>query len=255
MGVMEYTVKQLAKLSGVSERTIRYYDQIGLLKPQRISSSGYRIYGKKQVDQLQQILFFRELDFPLDEITKAINDPEFDRAVALLSHKQSLSLRRNRIDRLIQTIDDTITHHKEGIDMSDKQKFEGFKQKLVDQNEQQYGQETREKYGDESVDESSRKMLNLSKEDYENMQQLAAEINERLEKAVEHDVDPADEEGESIAELHKQWLLYTWSKYNAEAHKNLAQMYVDDPRFTAYYDKNVDGCAEFLRDAVRAAMK
>ena len=124
---MDYTVQQLARLSGVTARTIRYYDQIGLLKPKRISGAGHRIYGQQQLDTLQQILFYRELDFPLERIAEALAELGFDRQKALTQHRVALQARRDRLSLLIQTIDDTLKHQKEGTHMSDAQKFEGFK--------------------------------------------------------------------------------------------------------------------------------
>jgi hypothetical protein len=139
--------------------------------------------------------------------------------------------------------------------MSNKEKFEAFKKDMVRENEEKYGKEAREKYGDKSVDESNAKMMNLSKEQYDAMQSLAADIKTGLENAVKQKLDPAKEEGQRIAKMHKDWLSCTWKEYSKQAHKGLAQMYVDDERFTAYYDTQVKGCAAFLRDAVEEFTK
>lgn len=133
--------------------------------------------------------------------------------------------------------------------MSDKEKFEGFMQKLVDDNEKQYGEEIRTKYGDDVVDRSNAKVSGMSKEQYDQVEKLSAEVNEAL-KAAFHQGDPASELAQKACELHKRWLCYYWDHYSKEAHIGLAQMYVEDPRFTAYYDKIAVGCAEFLRDAI-----
>lgn len=98
---MEYSIKKLSEIAGVSTRTLRYYDEIGLLKPARVSSSGYRIYGKKQVDILQQILFYKELGMSLDEIKEIIQNPNFDRINALKEHKIKLLEKRKQIDMLL----------------------------------------------------------------------------------------------------------------------------------------------------------
>ncbi|RKJ34566.1 MerR family transcriptional regulator, partial [Butyricicoccus sp. 1XD8-22] len=105
---MEYTISKLAKLANVSARTLRYYDEINLLKPARISSAGYRIYGQQEVDQLQQILFFRELDVDLETITSIMNDPNFDKSKALQSHLRELIQKRSRLDKLIGVVEKTI---------------------------------------------------------------------------------------------------------------------------------------------------
>lgn len=134
--------------------------------------------------------------------------------------------------------------------MSDREKFEGFKKELVEKNEQKYGKEVREKYGDEVVDQSNAKMMGLTEEQYTHMQELGEKINLLLEEAVKNHEYVEDEIGEQVALLHKEWLSYTWPTYSTQAHRGLVQMYVLDERFKAYYDKNVEGCAEFLKQAV-----
>ncbi|MFJ8259619.1 MerR family transcriptional regulator [Peribacillus asahii] len=246
---MEYTVNKLAQLSGVSSRTLRYYDQIGLLKPARINSSGYRIYGQKEVDLLQQILFYRELEVRLEEIIEIIHQPTFNQTTALKNHYNNLKKKRARLDKIIATVEMTIASKEGGISMQDKQKFEGFKEKMIEDNEQKYGKEIREKYGDETVDASNAKLRGMSQEDYQAMAVLGEEILSLLEKAYETG-DPASDVAQKLAAKHKEWLLYSWINYSKEAHAELAEMYVADERFTAYYDKNVKGGTEFLRDAI-----
>jgi len=252
---MEYTVLKLGKLAGISTRALRYYDEIGLLAPMKITSSGYRVYGEKEVDALQQILYYRELDLSLTDIKAILTVPSFDRLAALDSHLAELQKRRNRLDRLIQSVEKTILHEKGKIVMSNKEKFEAFKKDLVRKNEEEYGAEVREKYGNKRVDESNAKMMNLTQEQYDDMQALAAEIISGLEQAVVQKADPTREEGLHLAKMHMDWLAFTWKEYSKEAHLGLAQMYVDDERFTAYYDSRVKGCAAFLRDAVSAFVK
>jgi hypothetical protein len=133
--------------------------------------------------------------------------------------------------------------------MIDKEKFEGFKQKLVDKNEAMYGKEIRERYGDESVNNSYQKLKGMSQEQYNNVTKLAAEVMKTLQAAFKTG-DPAGELAQKAADLHRQWLCFYWDSYTKEAHAGVAQMYVDDPRFTAYYDQRQPGAAEFLRDAV-----
>ena len=136
--------------------------------------------------------------------------------------------------------------------MTDSEKFAGFKQKLVDENEKAYGSEVRKAYGDEAADASNRKLLDLSEEQYSAMQALEGQIKAALEAAVAAGESPAGPEGARIAALHKDWLGYTWAKYSPQAHKGLGQMYVADERFTAYYDAGTPGCARWLCDAIQA---
>jgi len=133
--------------------------------------------------------------------------------------------------------------------MHDEETFDGFIQELLDDNELQYGKETRAKYGDDIVNRSNAKIKGLTKEQYAEMERLSFEVNETLKAAFEQG-DPAGELAQKACGLHKKWLRYFWDHYSKEAHIGVTQMYVDDPRFTAYYDKIATGCAAFLRDAV-----
>ncbi|WP_312702132.1 MerR family transcriptional regulator [Sedimentibacter sp.] len=247
---MEYTIKKLGSLAGISTRTLRYYDEIGILKPARINSSGYRIYGEKEIDILQQILFYRELGVNLEDINKIITSPDFDEAATLKQHYNELLARRQQLDALIHNVEKTIFSKEGRIKMSDKEKFDGFKKKLVEDNENNYGKEIREKYGEEAVKKSNEQFMNMTQEQYDELQELGNEILETLKEAYK-DGNPAGELGQKAAELHRKWITSWWGSYNAEAHANLTQMYVDDERFRAYYDKEQPGCAEFLRDAVK----
>ena len=251
---MEYTVQKLAKLAGVSTRTLRYYDEIDLLKPARINSSGYRIYGQKEVDTLQQILFFRELEMELQSIKEIITNPTFDGAKALQDHRQKLLEKRSQLDVLIANVNKTIALTEGRINMSDQEKFEGFKKTRIDENEKKYGKEIREKYGEEVVNASNAKLMNMTQEEYEEVTQLSEEVNHTLAEAFKTG-DPACDLAQKAAALHKQWLLFYWKEYSKEAHAGLAQMYVDDERFKAYYDKIHPGVAEFLRDAINIYTK
>lgn len=246
---MEYTVQKLGKLAGVSTRTLRYYDEIGILKPARISSSGYRIYREKEINRLQQILFYRELGVTLGEIKNIIDDSSFDEFNALIEHRQKLLEKRSQIDLLLANVEKTIASRRGDAKMSNKEKFEGFKQKLIDENEKNYGKEIREKYGNEEVNKSNTKLQGMSEKEYEEVTSLAEEIMTTLEEAFKTG-DPAGELAQKTAELHRKWISYYWSSYSKEAHAGLAQMYVDDERFTAYYDAKQPGMAAFLRDAI-----
>lgn len=131
----------------------------------------------------------------------------------------------------------------------DKEKFEGFKKNLIDENEKKYGKEIREKYGDSTVDSSNAKMLNMTQEQYEELEELSKEVIDTFKEAYATG-DPAGELAQKAADLHRQWLSFTWPKYSKEAHAGVAQMYVDDERFTKYYDQHQPGLSQFLRDAV-----
>lgn len=135
--------------------------------------------------------------------------------------------------------------------MSDKEKFEAFKERIIRENEEAYGKEIREKYGDEEVDATNKKLMNMSEADYERFKNLGEEIKTRLKEGVESGTRPDSEEAKRIVILHKEWLGMTWKKYTEEAHKAIANMYICDERFKAYYDAEASGCADLLEQAVR----
>lgn len=252
---MEYTVKALAKLANVTPRTIRWYDRKGLLKPLRTTAAGYRIYGGDEVNRLQTILFYRELGLKLSAIQALLDDPAFDRLAALESHLTELEARRQRLEGLILTVRNTIDEAKGVRQMSDKEKFEAFKHRAVEANEARYGKEVREKYGSEEVDRANARILALTEEEYNQWKALGDQILASLEAAVQAGADPAGLEGETAASLHRRWLGFSWESYRPEAHRGLAELYTADPRFTAYYDRRVPGCAAFLRAAVLTHIK
>lgn len=247
---MEYTILKLAKLAGVSKRTLRYYDEIGLLKPARINSSGYRLYGANEVNRLQQILFYRALDLDLETIRTMISEPDYDPLFSLREHQGHLLTKKNQIEQLLLTVEKTIQSLEGRITMSDQEKFEGFKQDLIDNNEKQYGREIREKYGNEMVDASYQKLKKMSKYEHEQLEKLNIELNVALKQAFESG-DYTSKDAMHACALHQQWIKAYWPTYSKEAHLSLVQMYVDDERFTAYYDKIIPGCAIFLRDAMQ----
>lgn len=247
---MEYSIKELSELAGVSARTLRYYGEIGLLLPLRTNEAGYRYYGEKEVELLQQILFYRERGLGLEQIKNILYQNDFDILSALYSHLSELENQKKRLDSLITTVKKTILAKKGEEEMSDKERFEIFKENMLQKNEDKYGKEVRTKYGDASMEDSKEKIRGMTEVDYERFQILGEEILLRLKEAVIQGVSPESEEGKRIVLLHKEWLGMTWKTYSKQAHEGLAQMYVLDQRFTDYYDREVAGCAEFLRNAV-----
>lgn len=248
---MEYSVRKLAKMSGVSPRTLRYYDEINLLKPARIEASGYRYYGQRQIDQLQQILLYRELGFPLMEIGRLMSADGFDREQAFLCHLRSLQSKRDQLDVLIANVTRSLQTMKGESNMTDSQKFEGFKQALIDENEQKYGQEVRERFGDGEMDRANNRLKGLTQQQYDEGERLRLLFEQTLKDAFEMG-DPAGEQAQKACDYHRQWLSVFYPAYSREYHKGLADMYVADERFQANYEKIADGCTLFLRDAIYA---
>ncbi len=252
---MEYTIKKLGELAGVSVRTLRYYDEIGLLKPCRVNESGYRIYSEKEVDLLQQILFYKAMEFRLEEIQQIMADEMFNVNEALMAHRERLECKRKQIDELIRLVDKTIAHNKGEKEMADMEKFEAFKNEKLQENEVKYGKEIREKYGEDVIDESNHKFMNLTREGFDKMEKVEAEMIEALKEVVKNG-DIGSKTAQLVYEKHKEWLSFTWPKYSKEAHVGVAQMYVVDERFSQYYkDKVGTECANLLFEIIKKYAK
>ena len=235
-------VKEVAGLVGISVRTLHHYDEIGLLKPEKITESGYRLYSDRNLEMLQQILFFRELGFPLKKIKEIVSSPSFNRVEALQLHRRMLQDKRRQLEQMIITIDRTIQHARGEIEMTNEQKFEGF-----DFSNNPYEQEARERWGDEAVDQSNARLGKMTKQEQE---ELAGSMNAIYAKlaALRND-SPESEQSQAAI---KEWfiLLNQMGSYSLEAFKGLGQMYVDDVRFTKNIDKFGEGLALFMRDAM-----
>jgi DNA-binding transcriptional MerR regulator len=243
-----YTVKQLASLAGVSVRTLHYYDEIGLLKPSSVGGNGYRNYGEEAVLKLQQILFYREMELSLDEIKAVTGRPDFDVLSALRSHRQALQGRVERLERLIQTVDHTIAHLKGNESMSAKGLFEGFSE----EEQEKYALEAEQMYDPETVRASNRKWKEYSPAKKES---ILAEG-----KAIFSDLAAAMPKGAGSAEV--QVVIDRWHRHmqnfwspSDEQLLGLADLYNDDPRFKANYDRVHPKLAEFMREAVKVYVK
>lgn len=251
---MEYTTQSLSKLAKVSARTLRYYDEIGLLKPVRKSSNGYRIYGQTEVDKLQQILFYKSMGMELDIIKTLMEKPDFNALTAMETHLESLKEQRYQLESLIDYVNNTIMYMKGEKQMSDKEKFEIYKDEIISNNEAHYGAEAREKYGDEAVDFSNMQIKGATKEQLEYVENLSAQINKNLKAAVESG-DTSGEAAQKTCALHQEWIKFFWKSYTPQAHLGLCQMYLYDERFYAYYEKIAPKAADFLYEAMKIYLK
>ncbi|MGN8982215.1 MerR family transcriptional regulator [Enterococcus villorum] len=247
---MEYTIKKMAEISGVSPRTLRFYDEINLLKPARITSSGYRIYSSHEVDRLQHILFYRSLEFKLEKIKEILDNPTFDHQKALIEHQKMLLEKREQIDTLLTTIQQTLNSSKGGKPMQDHEKFEGLKKQKITENEKNYGQEIRTKYGNHTIDESNKKWQNMEESTFKEMKATEKQLLIDLSTYLNNQTD--QKLADRIFETHKKWLSFTWPTYSSEAHRGLGQMYVADERFTSYYD---DRCAKGAAKALHSIIQ
>ena len=243
-----YTVKQLSKLAGVTPRTLHHYDAIGLLKPSRVGENGYRYYGEESLLRLQQILLYRELDLPLDDIRKIMGRRDFDVLGALQSHKDALQDQVTRLNRLLATVDNTIQHLKGEKPMSEKGLFEGFSE----EEQEKLAQEAEQMYDPETVRESNRKWKAYSAAKKEAILQEGNAIYTDMIAAMPKGA--ASPAVQTIVERWRKHMDYFWTP-KLEQLLPLAEGYVDDPRFKANFDKMNPALAEFMRDAVTVYVK
>jgi DNA-binding transcriptional MerR regulator len=238
-----FTVRQLSKLAGVTPRTLRHYDAIGLLKPSQIGDNGYRYYGEESLLRLQQILFYRELDIPLDEIKQIMGRHDFDVLGALRSHKEALQKQARRLERLIQTLDHTIEYLKGDAEMSEKGLFEGFSE----EEQEKYAQEAEQMYDPQTVRESNRKWKGYSAAKKETILAEGRAVYADMVAAMPKGADSP--EAQSIVERWRKHMDYFWTP-NLDQLQALADGYVNDPRFKANFDRMNPQLAEFMREAV-----
>ncbi len=243
-----YTVKQLSTLAGVSARTLHFYDQIGLLKPESVGANGYRYYGERSLLSLQQILFYRELGFSLDEIRTILGRPDFDVKAALESHRKSLQGRVERLNRLIRTVDDTLLHLKGKKEMSQKQLFEAFS----DEEQEKYAKEAEQMYDPAIVRASNKKWKAYTAEEKRRIGEEGNAVYTDLLAAMPKGADSPEVQA-CVARWHRH-LEYFWSP-NDDQLLGLADLYNQDPRFKANYDRIDPRRAGFLREAVKVYMK
>ena len=240
-------ITEVARASGVSSRTLRHYDAIGLLRPAHLGPNGYRFYGDEELARLQRILLLRELGLGLDEI-KAVVDEGSDPLDALRRHRDELERRRGELDALLATIDRTITTWQKGQTMSADELFAGFDP----QRQAAYEQELVDRYGDDvraTIDESKRRTAGWQPRDYVAVQEEFASIDLRMAQLIETGAVPGDASVQGIIGEHYEIVASFWTP-DAEHYAGLGRLYVDHPGFRARYDAVHPGLAEFLRDAM-----
>ncbi len=238
------TVKQLSKLAGVTPRTLHHYDAIGLLKPSRVGGNGYRYYDEEAVLRLQQILFYRELDMPLDEIKKVMGRRDFDVLLALQSHRDALSSKVSRLNRLIKTVDHTILHLKGETDMSVDELFKGF----TDEEQQKYEQEAMQRYDPKTVQASAKKWKAYSAAEKEKIGAEGKAVYAALLASMPKGA--ASAEAQAAVARWRRHIEYFWTP-NDEQVLGLADGYNEDARFRANFDKVSPELAGFIREAVK----
>ena len=238
-----YTVKQLSTLAGVSVRTLHYYDQIGLLSPVRIEHNGYRQYDDAAVLRLQQILFYRELDFKLRDIKELLDASDFEQLSALACHWDALCARLARTERLIKTVEDTIAHLKGEKEMSKKALFQAFSE----EQQEEYAKQAEQQYDPATVRESNRKWKSYSAEKKQAILDEGNQVYVDMIAAIQKGAHSP--EAQACVERWRSHMDYFWTP-NLDQLLGLATMYGQSPDFKKNFDAMHPDLADFMREAV-----
>jgi DNA-binding transcriptional MerR regulator len=238
-----YTVKKLADLAGVSVRTLHYYDELGLLKPQSRSTNGYRRYDEEAVIRLQQIMFFRELGFGLDEIKKIISQPDFDVLEALRSHRTLLTKKAERINELLATVDKTLKKLRGEVQMPIKEYYQGFSDEQIER----YREEVRRRWGEKTLKESEERVLKMGKEKFTEIQAEGGKIFQAISDNMSKGYD--SELIQSQVLKWRQW-LENFHHYTVESVLGLGRAYSQSSEFAAFFRKYHPDLPEFLTRAI-----
>ncbi|CAL9533364.1 HTH-type transcriptional activator TipA [Streptomyces sp. enrichment culture] len=246
---MSYSVGQVAGFAGVTVRTLHHYDDIGLLVPSERSHAGHRRYSDADLDRLQQILFYRELGFPLDEVAALLDDPDADPRAHLRRQHALLTARIEKLQKMAAAVEHAMEARNMGINLTPEEKFEVF----GDKDPEQYADEAEARWGGtEAYAESQRRAAGYTKEDWKRMQAEVADWGERYDALMAAGEPPTGEAALAMAEEHRQHICTWFYECPYEVHKGLAEMYVGDERFKQFYDSMRPGLAEHLKEAIFA---
>jgi DNA-binding transcriptional MerR regulator len=241
--IVSFSVSETAKLAGVSVRTLHYYDEIGLLSPSMVSETGYRYYDELALERLQQILFYRELDFPLKSIVEIMNASDYKKEEALKGQRELLLLKRRRLDKLIGLLDANL---KGDNTMS----FKEFDISAIEEAKLKYSEEVKAKWGNtEAYKQSKEKTDHYTKEDWARIAGRSDEIMNQFSQRREE--APDSREVQALVEEWKAFITEFYYDCTNEILNGLADMYVADQRFTKNIDKFGEGTAKFMSKAIK----
>ncbi|MFF7451239.1 MULTISPECIES: TipAS antibiotic-recognition domain-containing protein [unclassified Streptomyces] len=246
---MSYTVGQVAGFAGVTVRTLHHYDDIGLLVPGERSHAGHRRYNDADLDRLQQILFYRELGFPLEEVAALLDDPETDPRAHLRRQHELLTARIEKLRKMAAAVEQAMEARKMGINLTPEERFEVF----GDKDPEQYAEEAEQRWGGtEAYAESQRRAARYTKDDWKRMQAEVGAWSERYGALMAAGEPPTSEAAMDMAEEHRQHICGWFYECPYDMHRCLGEMYVSDERFKAFYDSMRPGLAQHLRAAIDA---
>ncbi len=237
-----YTVKQVAEIANISVRTLHYYDEIDLLRPSQIGDNQYRYYDDEALLRLQQILFYREIGLELSQIKDVLDSPNFDLITALKSHRRMIQEKMIRLNHLIDTIDQTITHIQGENKMSKKKLFQAFS----DEQQAEYEREARLQYGPEKVNESSRRWKAYTQEQRQAIMEEGERVYLAFNDAMLADKDPHSAE---VQELVENWHQHLRNFYEPtlEILRGLGELYTTSPDFSSFFAQIHPNLAEYMQ--------
>lgn len=239
-----YTVRQLARLAGVSVRTLHHYDQIGLLKPQARSAARYRLYAEGDLLRLQQILFFKELQVPLGEIRQMLDGADFDAVAALKNHRRLLHAEAQRLAQLINTIDKTIEKLTEvNMELTDEELYEGFSREEIER----YRREARQRYDPKLVEESEKRVRKMSKAQWQALKAEGEQIYQEMAALMGR--APEDAQVQQVIARHHTMIEHFYTA-PAELYAGLGRLYIEDPEFRVFFERYAPGLAGFMQAAM-----
>lgn len=243
---MHLKINETAKLTGITVRTLHYYDEIGLLKPGIITEAGYRMYDEKNLETLQQILFFRELDFPLNDIKNILNSPAFNRQEALLKHKELLIRKKEWLDGLITMIDETM----KGETIVS---FKEFDMKEIEETKKKYAAEVKERWGSsDAYKESEKKTAAYGKKEWEAITDSMNQIFAAFADLNKQSLPPDSPQAKEAVKAWQEHISNNFYHCTDEILKSLGIMYIADERFTQSIDRFGEGTAAYMSKAIEA---
>ncbi|GIH07961.1 HTH-type transcriptional activator TipA [Rhizocola hellebori] len=246
---MAYPIGKVAELAGVTVRTLHHYDEIGLLSPSQRSATGYRRYDDADLERLQQILYYRELEFSLEEIAAIIDDPQADATAHLRRQHKLLSERIARLAKMVNAIEFAMEASKVGINLTPEERFEvwgGF-------DPDEHAQEAEQRWGDtDAYRESMRKTSRYTKQDWLRIKEQSEDWGRRIVAVMDAGASAQSPEAMELAEEHRQHISQWYYECSYEIQTGLAEMYLADERFMATYEAIKPGLTVFLHDAILA---
>lgn len=245
---MKKSISEMAKLSGVSVRTLHYYDEIGLLAPSEVvSETGYRYYDEKSFEKLQQILFYRELDFPLKEIVQIVNASGYNKEEVLIKQRELLKLKRNRLDKLIGLLNANLKGE-------NTMSFQEFDTTRIDEAKAKYAEEVKNRWGNtDAYAQSQKKTSKYTREDWKRLNDGMDELIKQFSECLNE--NPASEKVQELVKSWQQYITDTYYDCTKEVLAGLGQMYVMDEKFTKNMDKYGEGTARLISDAIAVYCK